>query len=212
MNYIELAEQLGTTPNTIKKDFARFCSKQAEKGILVKKEGRGDKANYTVEKIPPQSIPSYEFSSRVRTEKEIFSYLTKEEIQNEKWIPCYFYPKIYEVSDLGRIRRIKDKKFLLGTDIRGYTSIVLFDSSKYQLHRLILQSWDPKPEKEFNQLIVDHINGIRNDNRLTNLRWGTSEENTLWMNMNRKEITTETTRLINKYGYEKTLEILKSIK
>lgn len=96
MNYIELAEQLGTTPNTVKRDFAKFCSKQAE--------------------------------------------------------------------------------------------------------------------KEFSQLIVDHINGIRNDNRLINLRWGTSEENTLWMNMNRKEITTETTRLINKYGYEKTLEILKSIK
>ena len=212
MNYIELAEQLGTTPRTIKKDFPRFCSQQAKKGILIKKNGCGNDAIYTIENISPQDIPFSEFSSRVRNKEEIFSYLTKEEIQNEKWIPCYFYPEIYEVSDLGRIRRTKDKKFLLGTDIRGYTSIVLFDNSKYQLHRLILQSWDPKPEKEFNQLVVDHINGIRNDNRLTNLRWGTSEENTLWMNMNRKEITTETTRLINKYGYEKTLEILKSIK
>lgn len=212
MNYIELAKQLGTTPRTVKKDFAVLCSREAKKGNLIKKEGQGNEANYTIEKITPQNIPPSKFSSRVRTEEEIFSHLTEKEIQDEKWIPCYFHPEIYEVSNLGRIRRIKDKKFLLGTDIRGYTSIVLFDNSKYQLHRLILQSWDPKPKEEFNQLIVDHINGIRSDNRLKNLRWGTNEENTLWMNMNRKEITIETTRLINKYGYEKTLKILKSIK
>ena len=58
---------------------------------------------------------------------------------------------------------------------------------------------------------MDHINGKRSDNRLENLRWCSSEQNTQWMLLNRTEITKETTRLINKYGYEKTLDLLKNI-
>jgi hypothetical protein len=56
-------------------------------------------------------------------------------------------------------------------------------------------------------LIVDHIDGKRYNNRLENLRWGTEKDNTLWMLMNRKEITKETTRIINTYGYDETLRI-----
>lgn len=77
------------------------------------------------------------------------------------------------------------------------------------VHRIVKQTFDPV--KDFNTMAVDHINGIRTDNRLENLRWATDEENTALMLKNRTEITKETTRLINKYGYEKTLEILKQI-
>jgi hypothetical protein len=58
---------------------------------------------------------------------------------------------------------------------------------------------------------VDHINGIRTDNKITNLRWVSGEENTLFMLQNRTELNKELTRIINKIGYEKTLETLRSL-
>jgi hypothetical protein len=42
------------------------------------------------------------------------------------------------------------------------------------VHRLVGQAFIPNPE---NKPEVDHINRIRHDNRLENLRWATREEN-----------------------------------
>jgi len=60
---------------------------------------------------------------------------------------------------------------------KGYVQLRLNidgkETSKH-LHRLLAECFLEKPE---NCIEVDHINTIRNDNRLENLRWVTKEQN-----------------------------------
>ena len=56
--------------------------------------------------------------------------------------------------------------------------------------------------------VVDHINGIRNDNRLENLRWVTQEKNLQERDSNRASIQNNLLKIIQKYGYEETNKIL----
>lgn len=207
MNKSELAKYLNTTLGMIETNFPLICQKALAKGIKITKEGKGQSAEYYVENVEPQIVDKKEFS--VRRNVNNYSYLSQEEIENkEQWTYVYF-SKHYEVSNLGRVRRTRDKKLLQGTMIDGYNWIEL-EGRRYRTNRLVLQSWKPNPD--FENLIVDHIDGKRYNNRLENLRWGTEKDNTLWMLMNRKEITKETTRIINIYGYDETLRILQSIK
>jgi hypothetical protein len=58
---------------------------------------------------------------------------------------------------------------------------------------------------------IDHINGIRTDNRLENLRPLTSVENIQQRDENQSRIKSLTTELILKFGYEETEKKLKKL-
>lgn len=55
---------------------------------------------------------------------------------------------------------------------------------------------------------VDHINGIRTDNRLENLRWLTRPMNVKEMSQNQKGIHRKLQELIELKGYDYVLSIL----
>jgi hypothetical protein len=88
---------------------------------------------------------------------------------------------IYQVSNLGNVKSYNNKnkqpKILTAINQnKGYTVVNLKGDVKKicTIHRLVAKAFIPNPK---NKREVNHINGIKNDNRVENLEWSTSSEN-----------------------------------
>jgi hypothetical protein len=100
----------------------------------------------------------------------------------ENWLPCFEFEDYYMVSDLGRVLNIKKNKIIALTKAKGnsngaYLRVKLTKEKKhYSLtaHRLVAHTFLGKSE-----LSVNHINGIKDDNRLVNLEYATLDEQNL---------------------------------
>lgn len=109
----------------------------------------------------------------------------------EIWKDIKGFEGLYQVSNLGRIRSLdrliiykngrkynqKGKIIKLSDNGKGYNVFnVSLNSCTKQLkvYKIVAETFIPNPE---NKPEVDHINTIRNDDRVENLRWVTHKEN-----------------------------------
>ena len=98
----------------------------------------------------------------------------------ENWLPIAETDGLYEVSDQGRVCKIKnDRRILLKINFSGpYGRVGLYPPGitglTRQVHKLVCEAFHGRP-KDFQ--VVRHLNGNRYDNRASNLAWGTPEEN-----------------------------------
>lgn len=84
----------------------------------------------------------------------------------------------YEVSTLGNIRNKKTGRILKQcNDKAKYKRVSIYVKKKHitkTIHRMVAETFIPNPD---NLPEVDHINNIRDDNRVENLQWCTGEYN-----------------------------------
>lgn len=96
----------------------------------------------------------------------------------EEWKPIEGFENVYEVSNMGRIRRLlcKTPRIIKGCKGQYYRVQLCYGDNKRQarIHRLVLETFiGPCPPN----MEAAHLNGNYYDNNLENLKWVTKKEN-----------------------------------
>lgn len=103
----------------------------------------------------------------------------------EKWKDIVGYKGLYQISDMGRVKRIAGPKHVKGKILKsylcirgGYPQVKLCKNGQRkhkQIHHLILEAFceqRPTPKHE-----TRHLDGNPQNFQLSNLKWGTRSEN-----------------------------------
>jgi len=122
--------------------------------------------------------------------EKIYNILSLVDLPNEIWKDIPNYEGYYQVSNLGRIKRLKRiisacygssktiKDIIIKQELtkKGYLRASLFKNGikeKRFVHRLVAQSFIGFEENK----TINHKNGIKFDNNIENLEWLTQSEN-----------------------------------
>lgn len=113
----------------------------------------------------------------------------------EVWAPVTDYIGLYEVSNLGRVRSVdkvrqyvnkagkavnysvKGRVLINQTDFAGYSTVMLYSSQgrkTFKVHRLVAQAFISNLS---GRDVVNHKDGNKSNNSVTNLEWVTQQEN-----------------------------------
>lgn len=95
----------------------------------------------------------------------------------EIWKPVRDFEALYEVSDLGGVRRVGSAQNLSPFMRAGYLAVSLKDRGRRTtraVHTMVLEAFKTERPEGFQGA---HLDGVRSNNSLSNLDWVTPTEN-----------------------------------
>ena len=104
-------------------------------------------------------------------------------MEQEQWKPIQEFNGEYEVSNLGRVRSMKQYGGQIGRIMpqtkqhHGYHAVMFWMNNKAycrKVHRLVAEAFIPNPD---NLKEVNHIDGNHDNNQVSNLEWITHQAN-----------------------------------
>lgn len=92
------------------------------------------------------------------------------------------FKNYYKISNLGNIKNIRTGIILKPYSKSGYKSVSLYSPlnkiyKTFRIHRLVAEKFCVYDKKD-KELVINHLNGNKLDNRAVNLEWTTYKKNT----------------------------------
>ena len=114
-----------------------------------------------------------------RTNQLLEGFTIIKNMDGEEWRDLPELQGEYQVSNLGRVKRVKGAERLvkLTTQRNGYVYVTLWldkTNKCFKTSRLVAKAFIPNPD---NLPEVDHLNADKQNNTVSNLEWVTREEN-----------------------------------
>lgn len=118
------------------------------------------------------------FNKDLKYGYSIDKWLATDSWYNESWKPIFQYEDCYLISDFGRIKSLKHNKIMKpAVSFWKYLTVNLRKNQKlqgYLIHRLVAIAFIENIE---NKLEINHKDGFKNNNHISNLEWVSRSEN-----------------------------------